>query len=252
VVYSALSPWENAVDVYYYFIREDTAQGVLVLRWEADRAGNQKATEHLLWAASALAKKWCYPFDNRLHDCDAALAGTLQFNVVEDTRAVYGAVIPREPSPWPFEEYAIAKRTVSRRWSEKMTHACANHGSGEDSEYDSAIADFIVRNRTPDLLGRMMQAQDKPYVLLDDKQVSAYLGKLGKKTRIARDKLAPDYQFGVSGPLISVSRVGFSKQGAIAMVFVQDQCPSVCSGGVFHVLRRRANFWSEEVKRKCE
>ncbi len=143
---------ENAVDVYYYFIREDTAQGVAALRWEADRAGDPKAKERLLWAASALANKWCYPFDKRFNNCDAALAGTLPFNVAEDTRAVYGALIPKEPNPLPFEEYAIAKRTFSRRWSETLMRACINHPSDEDSEYDSAIADFVVRNRTPCLV----------------------------------------------------------------------------------------------------
>ncbi len=243
---------ENGVDVYYYFIREDTAQGVAALRWEADRTGDPNAKERLLWAVSALAKKWCYPFDEKFHNCDAALAGTLPFNVAEDKRAVYGTLIPKEPNPWPFEEHAIAKRTVSRRWSEKLMRACITHPSDEDAEYDSAIADFIARNRTPELLGRVMRAEDKPYVLLDDTKVNAYRKKLRKSARIAPDDLAPDYQFGVSGPLISISRVGFSNHGTLAIVYVQHECPSACSGAAVHVLRRHANFWTQEAKRDCE
>jgi hypothetical protein len=244
---------ENAVDVYYYFIRDDTAQGVAALRWEADRTGDPKAKERLLWAASALAKKWCYPFEKRFHNCDAALAGALPFSVAEDTYAVYGTVIPKEPNLWPFEEYAIARRTVARgaNSSEKVMRACISHPSEEDSEYDSAIADFIVRNGTPELLGRVMRAVDKPYVLLNDTKVRAYRKKLRKSAKIAPDDLAPDYQFGVSGPLISVSRVGFSKHGTIAIVYVQHECASACSCGAVHVLRRNANIWSEGAKRDC-
>ena len=243
---------ENAVDVYYYFVREDTAQGVAALRWEADTAGDTNIRERLLWAASILAKKWCLPFDRKLHNCDEALAGKLPFNVAEDTRAVYEAVILKEPTPWPFEEYAIAKRTIVRRGPEKVLSACSSDPSEESSEYDSAIANFIVRNRTPELLGRVMRAQDKPYVLLDEARVAAYRKKLTKSTNIPLGYLAPDHQFGVSGPLIYVSRVGFSKRGSIAIVYVQHECPSTCAGGALHILRRHANFWVEEVKRNCQ
>ena len=243
---------ENAVDVYYYFIRDDTAQGVSALRWEADRTGDPKAKEHLLWAASALAQKWCYPFEKKPHRCEAALAGTLPFNVEEDTYSVYEAIIPKEPNPWPFEEYAIAKRTLSRHWSQMAIRACIKHPSDEKSEYDSAIADFVGRNGTPELLDPKMRPLGKPYVLLDEKDVSAYRRMLRSSARIAPEDQAPDYQFGISGPLISVSRVGFSKDGTIAIVYVQHECPSACSGGALHVLRRHANFWTEESIADCE
>lgn len=245
---------ENAIDVYYFFIREDTTQGVAALRWEADRAGNSTTKERLMWAASALAKKWCFPFEKRLHNCDAALAGTLPFDVAEDTQVVYGTVLPKESSPWPFREYAIAKRTDARDWcsSEKVIRGCINHSSKEESEYDSAISDFIVRNRSQELLGRVMRAVDKPYVVLDDKQVTAYRNKLKNSTKTIPDDQAPDYQFGISGPLLSVSRVGFSHGGAIAIVYVRHDCPSGCSGGALHVLRRRANFWMEETKQEFQ
>lgn len=242
---------ENAVDVYYYFVRDDTAEGVAALKWEANANGSPTAKERLLWAAAASAKKWCLPFGKRLHNCVAALAGTLPFNVGEDTHAVYEAVIPKEPNPWPFEEYALAKRTLTTGWNscEKLIRAYVASTSKDESEYDSALADFAGRNRASESLDLRMGPLDKPLVLLDDAKVTAYRRKLRTSARVAPNDLAPDHQFGISGPLVSVSRVGFSSDGAIAIVYVQHECASACSGGAVHVLRRHANFWSEEANR---
>jgi hypothetical protein len=97
-----------------------------------------------------------------------------------------------------------------------------------------------------------MRPLDKPYVLLDDTKVSAYREKLRRSRRIAAADLVPDRQYGFSGPLISVSRVGFGKHGTIALVYVKHECASSCSGSEIHVLRRHADFWVEETKRECE
>jgi hypothetical protein len=245
---------ENAVDVYYYFIRDDTAEGVAALKWEADTTNEPKAKEHLLWAASALAKKWCFPFEKGLHKCEEALTGRLPFNVAQNTYAVFESVIRKEPHPWPFEEYAISKRTVAstRNSSDKRIRECINALSKDDPVYESALADFLQRNRASQPLALKMRPLDKPYVLLDDTKVTAYREKLRRSRGIAHADLVPDRRFGVSGPLISVSRVGFGKNGAIALVYVQHECASSCSGGGIHVLRRHANFWLEEAKRDCE
>jgi hypothetical protein len=56
---------ENALDTYSYFTRGDTAEGVAALKWEADTTSEPKAKDHLLWAATTLAKKACFPFKRR-------------------------------------------------------------------------------------------------------------------------------------------------------------------------------------------
>jgi len=243
---------ENALRIYYHFVREDPAEGIAALKWEADSIRDEGAKEHLVWAASSLASNWCLPFSKDKTRCEDALAGKLPFEETRNTYEIYGMVIPPELPGWRSDNYAIEKQALTYGWRKtaKEIHACMGPSPEDADELDSAISDFFARRHHPEQLQGKLRLPKKPYVLLDDAKSASYQDALNPNTRSPGDYLVMDTSFYGLGPLFSVSQVAFSKNRRLAIVYVQHETAST-SGGNFHLLRRHANFWVEEPVPRC-
>ncbi len=159
---------------------------------------------------------------------------------VADTYRIYSLLLGNEMGQgWPLESYAIAQNTVTRGWhipagsnERPDLRQCIDVPKQAAKEYESAIADFQTKNAISEPLERYFSL-DKPYTLLDSHEVA-------------------NFRIDGSSPLFSVSRIGLSGDGNVAIVYIQHQCGSMCGGGRFHVLRKQQpDEWIEEKRVLC-
>jgi hypothetical protein len=175
-----------------------------------------------------------------------------------DSYAVYSALIPKELGDSTFQRYAIAQHTVTEGWqiaaiagrAGKRVRDCIAVPTDEAREYETAIADFQQKNSSSERLELRLKLE-KPYLLLNDADEASYRRRLAATWGFAPKDYQPDQRFDGGSALISASRVGFSDDGNVAIVYVQHECGSLCDGGSLHVLRKQGDKWVEEKLVTC-
>jgi hypothetical protein len=148
-----------------------------------------------------------------------------------DSDAIYSVVIPKELRSWPLKRYVIAQETVTEGWQipaiagrpGKGVRECVAVPTAEAWEYETAIADFERKNSSSEAVGARLRL-DKSYLLLNADEVVNFKGKLMAAFGIAPENYQPDRRFDGDTALISVSRVGFSGEGNVAIVYVEHHC----------------------------
>ena len=166
---------------------------------------------------------------------------------VADSYSIYSLLIPAEEVS--FKRYIIEQQTVTNGWQEPAK-LCIDIPPAEAQEYDSAISDFEQKNISSVSLEPRFTLE-KPYLLLNESDAVAYRKKLWSLWRFGPKDVEPNHSFDGGSSLISLSRVGFSNQGNVALVYVQHFCASTCGGGSLHLFKKYGDKWTEENRVRC-
>jgi hypothetical protein len=169
---------------------------------------------------------------------------------VADSYSIYSLLIPDESSEVSsMKRYIIEQQTLTKGW-QKPTKVCIDIPPAEAQEYDSAISDFEQKNISSVSLEPRFTLE-KPYLLLNESDVVGYRKKLWAGWGFGPKDVEPNHSFDGGSALISLSRVGFSNQGNVALVYVQHFCASTCGGGSLHLFKKYGGKWIEENRVRC-
>jgi hypothetical protein len=145
---------------------------------------------------------------------------------------IYSTILPSE---WPWRE-ANAKVLVIRRET-KDYDMCLRPDKESEAIVGPAIADYVKKNESPQLLQQMFSIE-KPYQLIAaDDLDSLFKNSVGGGWEEFY-RLYPN-----SGGYIEFSAVGFNKDRTVAVVYMGHGCGGLCGGGEFHVLEKKEGEW---------
>ncbi|HMG32399.1 MAG TPA: hypothetical protein VKM94_00570 [Blastocatellia bacterium] len=143
-----------------------------------------------------------------------------------DAYEVYAAILPSE---WTLR-VAHAKRLVFTQET-RPYEMCLRPAEGEQSLYESAIADYISVNKTKWRLGNHFIIE-QPYEIVSRDSLTSLAWK--------------DFyrKYPESGGWIELSAVGFNPEKTVAVVYVGHHCGNLCAGGHFQVLLKKNGKWA--------
>jgi hypothetical protein len=185
---------------------------------------------------------------------------TGQQSEIDEAYSIYSLLITNELKHSPTVGYVtdlIAQNTVTKGWQVRAPEGrppmgvrdCIHIPTNETQEYDSAISDFERKNSSSVVLEERFTLA-KPYLLLSDSDVVSF-----RHTELFlggfRKDYQPDHRFDGGSALISLSRVGFSEQGNIAVVYAEQNCGATCGSGALHVFKKQGDKWIEENAVTC-
>jgi CubicO group peptidase (beta-lactamase class C family) len=144
---------------------------------------------------------------------------------------VYSAILPSE---WSWKD-AKAKWLVIRQ-ATTAYEMCLSPDAASQQLIGPAIADYVQQNKQPWLLQRKFDIE-KPYTLLSaNEETAAFQSSPGGWQGF--------YQmYADSGGIIELSAVGLNADKTVAVVYSGHHCGSLCGGGGFQVLQKKAGKW---------
>jgi hypothetical protein len=124
---------------------------------------------------------------------------------------------------------------------------CVTPPAERRAEFDEVLADFETRKVRPQELKRGLSIS-KPYVLLDEKQVIAFIGS---RSVMGSGRKASEVFPGVTD-LISLSDVYFNRDRTLAMTGMSLWCGSLCGLWNWRVFEKSASGkWVERAWVTC-
>jgi hypothetical protein len=157
-------------------------------------------------------------------------AQTPIYDVVE-AYEVYAAILPSE---WSWKD-AKAKRLVIRA-NTTNSNMCLQPDADSAKLIGAAIANYVQQNQHAWLLQSRLKIE-KPYVLLSPEGIKSTFDRSPGGWE-AFYQMYPD-----SGGIIDLSAVGFNADKTIPIVYSGHDCGSLCGGGGFSVLQKKAGKW---------
>ncbi|MBO0862911.1 MAG: hypothetical protein J2P21_31320 [Chloracidobacterium sp.] len=119
---------------------------------------------------------------------------------------------------------------------ETMTYKmCLRPDAESEAVVGPAISEYVRLNEKPWLLQRSLSIE-KPYELVGSDEF--------KKSAAFKGDWESYYkQRPNSGGWIGLSAVGFNLDKTVAVVFMTHACGSLCGGGDFYILQKKAGKW---------
>lgn len=118
-----------------------------------------------------------------------------------DSYQIYSMLILKELERWPLQQYAIRQETVTKGWyvpaapgKRPEVRDCIEIPPETAQEYEAAIADFQQKNSWSEPLESRFKL-DKPYLLLDEVDTTAFRSKLFAAFGFAPKDYRPDHRF---------------------------------------------------------
>lgn len=102
-----------------------------------------------------------------------------------------------------------------------------------------AVHEFLLRNSQPEAIPVHRFAPQ--LVAVEREAFFAALNRGSGSERVAQ-------QLGSARAFVSLSRVGFSRDGQLALIYVEVYCGALCGYGSYHVLQREEGRWRTIVE----